>query len=402
MSQAAFKHEDFQFGYEIALGSISGGYADAGEVVSTVGRIKDGDADGWVAEWCATADRLAARGKEAADAGHRRTARGCYLRASNYFSTGAYLASQAKHEVDAHGIWARSRECWDAAVDLGDPAGERVEIPYEGTTLPAYVFRAPDAEPGEKRPLVVMNNGSDGNTATMGLYGGDEAAARGYHWMVFDGPGQQAALFRQQLYFRPDWEAVLTPVLDAMVARPDVDADRIAVIGISQAGFWVPRAISFEHRFAAAVIDPGVVDVSTSWMASLPGHMKKQLEEGNKHSFDQEMSWAERFSRSTRAVLHFRGEPFGIDSGSRYDLYQEVLRYRLGDEVKNVSTPVLITNPEDEQFWPGQSQRLYDMLPGAKTLAEFTALEGANRHCEPMAPAVRNARIFDWLDQYLA
>ena len=38
-----FKHEDFQFGYEIVLGSAYRGYADAGEVLSTVGRIKDGD-----------------------------------------------------------------------------------------------------------------------------------------------------------------------------------------------------------------------------------------------------------------------------------------------------------------------------------------------------------------------
>jgi hypothetical protein len=25
----------------------------------------------------------------------------------------------------------------------------------------------------------------------------------------------------------------------------------------------------------------------------------------------------------------------------------------------------------------------------------------AGRHCEPMAPALRDARVFDWLDGYL-
>jgi hypothetical protein len=49
-----FKHEDFQFGYEIALGSAYRAYADAGEVLSTAGRVKDGDADAWVREWCGT------------------------------------------------------------------------------------------------------------------------------------------------------------------------------------------------------------------------------------------------------------------------------------------------------------------------------------------------------------
>jgi hypothetical protein len=43
-----------------------------------------------------------------------------------------------------------------------------------------------------------------------------------------------------------------------------------------------------------------------------------------------------------------------------------VLRYRLGDEVNQTTTPLLITEPEDEQFWPGQSQALHDLLPGPR------------------------------------
>ncbi len=402
MSHRIFKSDDFQFGYEIALGSIHGGYADAGEVLSTVGRIKDGDADAWVAEWGATAERVAGLGFEAEVGGHRLNAHDFYLRASNYYSTAAYLITHAKHPVSDVDLFRHSRECWDKAVDLAPVPGERVAIPYEDTTLPGYFFRAADAEPGEKRPLVIMNNGSDGNTALLGLFGGNAAAARGYHWLAFDGPGQQATFFLQGIPFRRDWEAVLTPVIDAVIARPDVDADRIAVIGVSQAGYWVPRALAFEHRLVAAVIDPGVVDVSASWTAALPGHMVAQLtDESGKHSFDREMGWAERFSRSTRATLNFRGEPFGMKTDSRFDLYQEVMTYKLGDELNDVTTPVLITSPEGEQFWPGQSQRLYDMLPGEKTLVEFTAAEGADRHCEPLAPGLRNARIYDWLDGYL-
>ena len=59
---------------------------------------------------------------------------------------------------------------------------------------------------------------------------------------------------------------------------------------------------------------------------------------------------------------------------------------------------MLVTAPEGEQFWPGQSQRLYDALPGSKTLSSFTAAEGADRHCEPMAQALLEQRLFDWLD----
>ena len=65
--------------------------------------------------------------------------------------------------------------------------------------------------------------------------------------MTFDGPGQQAALHERGLFFRSDWEHVLTPVLDAMAARPDVDATRVAAVGIGQAGYLLPRAMAFER-----------------------------------------------------------------------------------------------------------------------------------------------------------
>jgi Prolyl oligopeptidase family len=398
-----FKHEDFQFCYEIALGSAYRGYVDVGEALATAGRVKDGDADTWVREWSATAERLASGAQQAEHDGHRVSARSQFLRAANYYSTGLYLITHSSTPERQLDIWKRHRACWDRFVDLASVPGERLQVPYEDTTLPGYFFRAPDAAPGERRPLVVMNNGSDGATPHMGLLGGWAANGRGYHWMTVDGPGQQASLFLHGIPFRHDWEAVLTPVVDAMVARPDVDPDRIAVIGVSQAGYWVPRALAFEHRFVAAVADPGVVDVSTSWTAQLPGFMRSQLQDPSKREdFDKEMGWAERFRRSTRATLHFRGDPYGVPGDSRFDLYQEVLKYRLGDVVAGITTPLLITDPQDEQFWPGQSQALYDRLPGPKELVRFTAAEGANRHCEPLAPATRETRIFDWLDRYLA
>jgi hypothetical protein len=62
---------------------------------------------------------------------------------------------------------------------------------------------------------------------------------------------------------------------------------------------------------------------------------------------------------------------------------------------------MLITDPEGEQFWPGQSRRLYDALPGPKQLVPFTAAEGADRHCEPMARSLLEQRRFDWLDEAL-
>ena len=37
-----------------------------------------------------------------------------------------------------------------------------------------------------------------------------------------------------------------------------------------------------------------------------------------------------------------------------------------------------------------------------KELVDFTTAEGANWHCEPMAPQLRAQRVFDWLEKVLA
>lgn len=398
-----FADDEFQFGLELALGAVYHQAADAGEVLATADRIADGDSDSWVNEWVATAEVCRDAGADAEARGLRVSALAYYRRAATYFATALYrFAGAGDHSPERElALWREQRACWERTVDLQPTPGERIAIPYEGTMLEGFFFRAPDAEPGERRPLIVMNNGSDGATSVMWLEGGAAAAERGYHWMTFDGPGQQAALYEQHIPFRHDWEAVLTPVLDAILPRPDVDEDHVALIGVSQAGYWVPRAIAFEHRFAAAVADGGVVDISAGWIKQLPEMVRKQLDDGERDAFDREMHLAESRSPKAKAALDFRAKPYGFNGGSRFDLYQAVASYRLGDEVKDITTPLLITDPDDEQFFPGQPERLYDLVPGTKELIRFSAHEGANSHCEPMAKSLRNTRIFDWLEGYL-
>jgi hypothetical protein len=396
-----FDDEHFQYGLERTLGATYRQAADVGEVLATAARIADSDCDGWVREWTATAGAVWVAARNAERTGRRVTALVGYRRAATYYATALYRmwhCSEPERRLD---VWRRQRQCWDRIVDLSPVPGERIFIDYEGTSLPGFFFRAPDAAPGEPRPLVVVNNGSDGATSQMWALGGAAAADRGYHWMTFDGPGQQAALFEQGLGFRPDWEAVLTPVLDAMLARRDVVPDRVAVLGVGQAGYWIPRALAFEHRFTAAVVDPGVVDVSTSWTDALPPAMRRRLDNQGQAAFDREMLLAELFSAPAAATARFRGEPYAIASGSRYELYETVRGYRLGPEVNQIRTPMLITDSEGEPFWPGQSRQLYERLSGPKELATFSAVQGADGHCEPLGAAVREAQIFDWLERYL-
>ena len=59
--------------------------------------------------------------------------------------------------------------------------------------------------------------------------------------------------------------------------------------------------------------------------------------------------------------------------------------YALGEEIAQLTTPLLITDPGTERFWDGQSRELCERLPGVGELM----------------PPGADERIFDWLEPYL-
>jgi alpha-beta hydrolase superfamily lysophospholipase len=94
-------------------------------------------------------------------------------------------------------------------------------IPYGDTVLHGYFYRAANGGgDGTARPTMVLHNGFDGSAEEMHSNGAAAGSERGYHVLTFDGPGQPAARHLDGLVFRPDWENVVTPVLDWVMARP--------------------------------------------------------------------------------------------------------------------------------------------------------------------------------------
>ncbi len=380
---------ELQHELTLAAQSAEVGAAAADVLVSTAARIADdGDPDTWVLEWMATAGSAWAAGNSAAQAGEHVTAREHYLHAATYYAIARAAIGRSSDAARRLDVWRRQRACWDRAAARFDPPAVRLELPYEDTTLPAYFFRAPDASPGERRATVIVSHGGDGPTSQAWTLGGAAAAARGHHWMTFDGPGQQAALVDQGLVLRPDWEAVLTPVVDAVLARDDVDPERLALVGTGLAGYWIPRALAFEHRLAAAVADPGVVDVSARWVATLPTAIRDVLRRGDRHGFEREFRLAALFAPELAERLRLSGEPYGVDGNSPAALYDALAAFRLGDEVRRITTPLLVTDRDGTSFWPGQSQQLFDRLTGPRSLVDASS-------------RTRDRQIFGWLDGYL-
>ena len=91
--------------------------------------------------------------------------------------------------------------------------------------------------------------------------------------------------------------------------------------------------------------------------------------------------------------------PYGTNSP--YEAFKMAEHYALEGVADKIRCPMLVTDPENEQFWPGQSRQLYKDLTCPKELVPFAAAEGADSHCEPKAHGLRDQRIFDWLDETL-
>jgi hypothetical protein len=325
------------------------GAADPETVAATAARIAGGDPDAWLREWTGA-------GGEAWAAARRRADPAQYLHAASYYAAALAVIADTDGSVNEAQLWDRQRDCWDrAAQALG---GKRVAVPYEGSSLPGYFFSSGRG----RRPLVVVDPGGRAATSQAWARAGAAARARGYHWMTFDGPGRQAALRRHGLVLRPDWEAVLVPLTDAMTARGDVEASRLVVVGCELAAFAVTRAVAFEHRFAAAVVTPGVVDASAPWLQALPAPARAALRDHDRAAFDTELHLADLFAPQTSARIRRSTRCFDCADTALYDVYQRIQSFRLGPEADLVSTPVLIGADRGGGLWPGQSATLHQRL----------------------------------------
>lgn len=386
------------------LGGAAYGLAEAGEVLAMVDVVRSAGEtyEAYFGAFHARAEHLLGRAQRSADAGDSDGAGHDALRSASYFQSALFFVLGSDHPGNEERTYHRFHQAWNLAAPHLAPVAEQVGIPSDGREMPGWFF-AP-AEDGAARRTLVVSNGSDGQHAWAWGFIAAAALERGWNVLLFEGPGQGSMLFVHHLPFRADWEAVITPVLDYLLTRPDVDGDRIALLGGSMSGELTTRAAAFEHRLAALVTAPGSVspwrafpEVLRDIVTDDPDETNRNWNEGiipflNDHQVFTLRKRLEIYDPHALAAAR-RGElPTDFWTPTRVLIAQDV-----SDVAAQVTCPTLVVDYEGETFYAGQADELFDLLTCPKDLVRMTAADGAQLHCSPLAPQHHADVVLSWL-----
>ncbi len=137
---------DATFSFELLRAASYGifGGSEIGEVLATAKRIREGDFESWHVEWSRVAERIETFAHTSTQDGHRISAQQAFLRASNYYRTAEFfLAPDDSRRMETY---EKSRTTFWRFLELSGLCVDRVDIPYEGTTLPGYFYRVDDSQ----------------------------------------------------------------------------------------------------------------------------------------------------------------------------------------------------------------------------------------------------------------
>ncbi|MBI2178565.1 MAG: alpha/beta hydrolase [Candidatus Tectomicrobia bacterium] len=309
------------------------------------------------------AERLA-RAAEAR--GDRHTARLLYRAASERFREAQHFTIP----IICPRRWellARSRECAARLHALANYPIERVEIPFEGKSIPALLHLLPDRR---RAPVVIFYPGMDNTKENYPNPLDNEFIARGIHVLTIDGPGQGEALERGIFVTPENHAAVAKRAVDLLLTRPEADGRKIAVTGRSFGTFWSLRAAAEDPRIAAVA---GAVAC---------------------YYWDRLTIFDEAPIRFKQVFMAMAG----MDDEATFDRMCE--GYTLKGHAERVRCPVLMATGEFDPLNPLEdAEAVFEALAGPKEMWVFEDEFHPINHLEALAGVWTFQYVADWLQR---
>lgn len=327
--------------------------------------------------WARMADKLSGLAEEDEAQGRFLSAGEKYNRAATYYITCERL--QAHGAPGRTELYQRFLQTFQRGLSLSKENCERVEIPYEGKVLSALYVRAEGVQ--GRAPILVQVNGLD-STKEMKYRVGLPLwlAKRGVSSLLVDQPGTGEALRLHDMKARYDSEHWASRIVDWLETREDVDTKRIGMEGVSLGGYFCPRAVAFEPRFACGVV----------WGAN---HDWRDVQ---KRRLDREGSLP---------VPHYWEHVRWVWGGKDIEEFMAIAEnVHLDGILDRIKVPFLVTHGEkDSQIPLKWAQRTYDQLINSpkRELKIFTERMGGIQHSSFDNPVNAGQYIADWVAETL-
>jgi dienelactone hydrolase len=328
--------------------------------------------------WKGGGDKLIALAEDDLAKGRRLSAGEKLGRAGLYYAIAERMQA---HGFEARlAMYRRSLELFAQGRELGRENCERVEIPYDDTHLTGLLVRAEGVT--GRAPIVVVMNGLDSTKEMLQKsMMGTAFARRGLHALFVDQPGTGEALRLQGLPATPQTETWASKIVDWLERREDVDPTRIGALGVSLGGYYCPRAVAFEPRFACGA----VWGANHDWREVQQARMKREGENPVPHYW-KHVQWV-----------------FG--AADMDDFLAKAEAMHLDGILDRIRVPFLVTHGENDRQIPLKyAHRTYEQLVNSprRDLVVFTEREGGVEHSSLDNPFNAGATIADWLAETLA
>ena len=346
------------------------GGADVFDIARAMQSVDAGDKNAWERAWWELAHRTEARAKEALASGHLRTAKQNFFHASNYYRMSDVLLTIAEEPKRAE-RFRKAQENFRAAAKLHEPNIEVVSIRCGGEAYDGYFCHPANPQPGSKWPAVLFLGGADAYAEEI-YFGGKQMLDRGWAMLLVDTPGRGSSIYLKGIKTRPDYEVPGKACIDYLVARPEVDPNRVALLGISMAGYYAPRVAAFESRIKALIAWSGCYSV-----------------------LDDLYDFCAHLQPVCQRLLG------GVSHQDARRLLQD---FTMAGVAKNITCPTLITHgAKDTLMSIDGAKRLFDEIAAKdKTLKIYDdPNDGGRIHCSHDYWAHNVPYMLDWLEERL-
>jgi hypothetical protein len=221
-------------------------YALYDETAPVIGSLQSVDREAWAEAFSALAVPHEERAAKAEAEGDPAAARQHFLIAYDYYHVARYPAPNSPGKLKAY---RKSQENFWKAARYFDPPVERVEMPFRARpgegNIAVGLLRQPKGV--EKPPVVIVWGGIDAFKEERPT---EPYLRAGMATLCIDMPGVADA----PLAGSEDGERLWDGVLDWVGQRPDLDAQRVGIIGGSTGGYWATKvAHTHRERIRAAV-----------------------------------------------------------------------------------------------------------------------------------------------------